>query len=387
MSNYYTTGTFAKMANVTQRTIRYYDKIGLLKPSMMAENGYRKYSDSDFLKIQKIVSLRNLGFSIEEIFPIIMNENEKDIKQSLQMQTDLIEKRIEYLKYLDESLKKVLKSVEEKDFNWEKIIALAKLTNMESKIVEQYKSATNLNVRIALHDAYSINEEGWFTWLYKQIDFTKINRLLEIGCGNGRLWENSKINIRNREFFLSDKSERMLESVKKKVGKDFNFLLLDCESIPFKANYFDSIIANHVLFYIEDLNNGLMEINRVLKEKGLFYCTAYGKDHMKEISQLVYKFDNRIILSETNLYNKFGLENGESILKEYFSTVQRIDYLDALEIDEVQPLVDYILSCFGNQNEIIANKLEEFKLFLAKEIEAQGIIRITKNAGLFICKK
>ena len=38
---YYKTGEFAKMANVSIRTIRYYDNVGLLKPSKIADNGYR----------------------------------------------------------------------------------------------------------------------------------------------------------------------------------------------------------------------------------------------------------------------------------------------------------------------------------------------------------
>ena len=49
--NYYKTGQFAKLANVSERTIRYYDKIGLLKPSFVMENGYRQYSDLDLLKL------------------------------------------------------------------------------------------------------------------------------------------------------------------------------------------------------------------------------------------------------------------------------------------------------------------------------------------------
>ena len=65
---YYKTGQFAKLANVSERTIRYYDKIGLLKPSFVMENGYRQYSDLDLLKLQKILSLKHLGFSIEEFF-------------------------------------------------------------------------------------------------------------------------------------------------------------------------------------------------------------------------------------------------------------------------------------------------------------------------------
>ena len=51
---YYTSGEFAKKANVTLRTIRYYDRQGILKPSKVADNGYRLYTDADFAKLQTL---------------------------------------------------------------------------------------------------------------------------------------------------------------------------------------------------------------------------------------------------------------------------------------------------------------------------------------------
>ena len=56
MEKYYTTGQFAKMAGVTLRTIRYYDKIGLLKPSHILDNGYRQYYNKDLITLQKILA-------------------------------------------------------------------------------------------------------------------------------------------------------------------------------------------------------------------------------------------------------------------------------------------------------------------------------------------
>ena len=56
MEKYYTTGQFAKMAGVTLRTIRYYDKIGLLKPSHIIDNGYRQYCNKDLITLQKILT-------------------------------------------------------------------------------------------------------------------------------------------------------------------------------------------------------------------------------------------------------------------------------------------------------------------------------------------
>ena len=380
--NYYKTGQFAKLANVSERTIRYYDKIGLLKPSFVMENGYRQYSDLDLLKLQKILSLKHLGFSIEEIFPMVMDNT--NLKESFELQINLIEDKISHLQSLKDALKRASQTP---DLSWNMILSLVQLSNEETNIIEQYKNAKNLNDRISLHEKYSTNKKGWFNWLFSQIDFSKVNRLLELGCGNGKLWQENRIDLRNREIFLSDISEGMVEEVRNKLGSDFNCIVADAEKIPFKDEYFDSIIANHVLFYLNDLNLGLKEISRVLKPNGILYCSTYGKNHMKEITEIVQNFDSRINLSNHRLYDTFGLENGESILEEYFYNVQRMDYEDSLEITESKPLIDYIMSCHGNQNEILGPRLNEFKEYIEKLfLKKNGKIFVTKQAGLFICK-
>ena len=377
----YKTGQFARLANVSERTIRYYDKIGLLKPSFVMENGYRQYSDLDLLKLQKILSLKHLGFSIEEIFPMVMDNT--NLKESFELQIDLIEDKISHLQSLKDALKRASQS---SNLSWNMILSLVQLSNEETNIIEQYKNAKNLNDRISLHEKYSTNSQGWFNWLFEKIDFSKVNRLLELGCGNGKLWQENNIDLRNREIFLSDISEGMVEEVRNKLGSDFNCIVVDAEKIPFKDAYFDSIIANHVLFYLNDLNQGLKEIRRVLKSNGVLYCSTYGSKHMKEITDIVQSFDSRINLSNHSLYDVFGLENGESILKEYFTSVQRMDYQDSLEITESKPLIDYIMSCHGNQNEILGPKLNEFKEYIEELLVNNGKIIVTKQAGLFICE-
>lgn len=380
--NYYKTGQFAKLANVSERTIRYYDKIGLLKPSFVMENGYRQYSDLDLLKLQKILSLKHLGFSIEEIFPMVMDNT--NLKESFDLQIDLIEDKISHLQSLKDALKRASQTP---DLSWNMILSLVQLSNEETNIIEQYKNAKNLNDRISLHEKYSANKQGWFNWLFNQIDFSKVNRLLELGCGNGKLWQENRIDLRNREIFLSDISEGMVEEVRNKLGSDFNCIVADVEKIPFKDSYFDSIIANHVLFYLNDLNLGLKEIDRVLKSDGILYCSTYGKNHMKEITEIVQNFDSRINLSNHSLYDIFGLENGEDILSKYFSNIQRMDYQDSLAITESKPLTDYIMSCHGNQNEILGPRLNEFKEYIEELLENNGKIVVTKEAGLFVCRK
>lgn len=380
---YYKTGQFAKMANVSERTIRYYDKIGLLKPSFIMENGYRQYSEKDFIKLQKIIALKHLGFTIEDIFPVV--NNNQNIKESLDLQISLINSKIAHLQVLKDALQTSSRQIENHDFDWKNLISLVQMTNDDSKIVEQYMDSNNLNVRIQLHEKYSTNPQGWFPWLYSQMNFNGVYRLLEIGCGNGQLWEKNTLNLRNREFFLSDSSEGMVKEVREKYGSQFNCIVVDCEQIPFKDNYFDCVIANHVLFYLNDLNQGLKEIRRVLRPDGVLYCSTYGHNHMKEINEIVKEFDNRIVLSSNNLYSKFGLENGQEILNQYFNSVQLKPYEDCLVINEAQPLIDYIMSCHGNQNEIIGPQMNRFKEYI-DQILIKKKIKVSKEAGLFICQ-
>ena len=58
---------FAKHAGVTVRTLHYYDRLGLLKPSEHSGAGFRRYSESDLGRLEQIVALKFIGFSLKEI--------------------------------------------------------------------------------------------------------------------------------------------------------------------------------------------------------------------------------------------------------------------------------------------------------------------------------
>ena len=108
---------------------------------------------------------------------------------------------------------------------------------------------------------------------------------------------------------------------------------------------------------------------------------------MKEITELVKEFDPRIELSNQSLFEIFGLENGEQLLRRYFTQVEKRVYEDSLVVDDAIDLVNYILSCHGNQNEYLNDRYQEFEKFIQDKIKLNGSIKITKEAGIFICKK
>lgn len=63
----YSTGRFARRASVSVRTLRFYDRAGVLVPSARTEAGYRVYTDEDFPRLQQVLALKFLGLSLDEI--------------------------------------------------------------------------------------------------------------------------------------------------------------------------------------------------------------------------------------------------------------------------------------------------------------------------------
>ena len=398
-TGYYSSGQFARMAKVTVRTIRFYDKQNILKPSYLSPSGARFYTDSDFVKLQQILLLKYLGFSLDDIRGMIIDDVDVSfLRNSLTLQRKLVADRIEQMQLVEEAIDQTVAAMEEdKALDWSHLLHLIHLTGMEKSYKSQYANASNIAARIRLHRDYSTNPMGWFPWMFQESILPLIQnaspekpiRILELGCGDGSLWKDNLSHLPEYvTVTLSDISEGMIRDVRRDflLHKDiFTFDTFDCHRIPYEANTFDLVIANHLLFYCEDIPRVCQEVLRVLRPGGAFLCSTYGDAHMQEITSLVQEFDQRILLSAENLYDRFGLDNGSTVLAEHFTNLTLHRYEDAIVIDQAEPLVEYILSCHGNQNQHIVDRYHEFRQFVERKVQKK--YRITKDAGFFLCFK
>ena len=421
-SGYYTSGEFAKMAHITIRTVRYYDKANILKPSFVNESGARFYTDEDFAKLQQILLLKYLGFSLDEIRSMTIGDLDRNmLKNSLKLQLKLVRDRIEQMELVEKAIEDTTDVLDgDRPVDWKQMLELIHLTNMENTLKTQYDNSSNISARINLHALYSTNKQGWFPWIYEKCGITSGMHILELGCGSGALWlenrtqliEASEHNDQPAIIILNDISNGMLRDTRREFDNafrdndnillsdnpdteiarepyssliNFQFHAFDCHNIPYEDDTFDLIIADHVLFYCNDLQTVLSEVRRVLKTGGTFICSTYGSAHMKEITTLVQRFNSSIILSADKLYERFGLDNGSAMLSPFFSSVTRQVYEDELVVDKAEPLIEYILSCHGNQNQYLLNRYKDFRTYVEKKTK-RGF-HITKYAGVFICTK
>ena len=89
------------LTGVTVRTLRYYDRIGLLRPEAVTEAGYRLYGDVALERLRHILLYRELGFSLREI-GTMLDAPGFDCGRALEQQARLLEMKAEHLKHLAE---------------------------------------------------------------------------------------------------------------------------------------------------------------------------------------------------------------------------------------------------------------------------------------------
>lgn len=107
MGHFYKVGQFAELTGVSIRTLHHYDRLGLLRPSARSEAGYRFYGAPDLLRLQQIVTLRYLGFSLSAIGEIL-GRPDFDLEASLHIQGEVIRDRISTLERVGQALRDLL---------------------------------------------------------------------------------------------------------------------------------------------------------------------------------------------------------------------------------------------------------------------------------------
>jgi DNA-binding transcriptional MerR regulator len=107
----YRIGMFSKITKTTIKTLRYYNKVGLLVPAFTDSNGYRYYTSDQLTTFHKILSLKQLGFSIKEISSIINDHNVDEIIREHE------EKLLSKKRTIEDQLSRIKNYINEEDID------------------------------------------------------------------------------------------------------------------------------------------------------------------------------------------------------------------------------------------------------------------------------
>ena len=256
---------------------------------------------------------------------------------------------------------------------------------------EQYKDSTNLNARIAIHDRFSTNPYPWMRWVFDQLDLPPEARVLEVGCGSGKLWaENADRIPPGWRVTLTDLSPGMVAEARGAcagAGRAAGGAAADAQALPFAAAAFDAVIANHMLYHVPDRPRALAELRRVLRPGGRLVATTIGAGHMRELDTLLQRFDPMMpaLWEPTAGGPSFELETGAAQLAPYFTAIEQRVQPNGLLVPDVEPIVAYIVS--GRRAAWVGAHLDALRRFVAAELAAHGPLQVTKESGMFLARR
>lgn len=376
---------FAKICHTTQRTLRYYESIGLIFP--VIENGQKYIEESYFIQLQTIQLLKNAGYTLEEIKHIIKDKN---IEEQIIMQKDLLNIQLVNIK----SMLSLIEELQiENSMNISDIFTKFLQIQNKQNLQLQFETPEGLKTRVLFHHKHTHFKENFHEWMFNNYDFHTNDKVLEIGCGDGTLWYCNKKKIpKDIEITLSDISQKMIDESYLKLHDLTQIKAYDdadCFHLPYDDESFDIVIINHVLMYFENLNQALKEIYRVLKKDGILYCSTIAKDMMKERDEMLKNFDHKISFDQEILYGRFGYENGQEKLSQYFCDIQLFERKETYEITDVDLFYQFILSGKGLSFHLepLYKKKSQFYEYLKNYFHRHKIFYLTIHAGMFKARK
>ncbi len=117
---------------MTLRTLRYYDRVGLLSPSQHTEAGYRLYAEEDLLTLQHILALKFLGFSLDEIKRCLRREPEQ-FEAALARQKEMLLDRRRQLDAILAAIERAQERLRAGQRDWGAIVRVIKEIQMQQK--------------------------------------------------------------------------------------------------------------------------------------------------------------------------------------------------------------------------------------------------------------
>lgn len=253
----------------------------------------------------------------------------------------------------------------------------------QERVREQYATNANLRARIALHDRYSRTTVSYPHWIFDGYAFGDQADVLEVGCGDGNIWRVNRDRIPpGWRLTLTDFSPGMVDAARAVLGDRAEYAVADVQDLPFPSESFDAVIANHMLFHVEDRPRALGELARVLRPGGAFRATTIGLDHVREIRELVPPPPES---QWARTRERFTIEQVPGELAPFFVDVEiePVPGPQDLEVTELEPLLDFVRS----RGDVTDDDIEPLRAAAEADIAARGFFRVSRHSARVRARK
>lgn len=259
----------------------------------------------------------------------------------------------------------------------------------------QYGAPDKLRIRQEAHEQFSERPNDFFDWALACFDLRPGLTVLDVGCGPGVY--HSRLHAAGCRVIALDRSYGMVEAAQHQAaqqGLPVATLQGDAQALPLADACVERVMANHMLYHVPDQATALAEMHRVLKPGGLVMLTTNAADanalfheaHCETALALGYtpaaRMTERFHLGHLELVRRFFPDATVHVRSDAFlfpSLDAALRYYASAHIDALEDLpADG--SHVGRLLPFVAERLR-------RHLDAQGRLRVPKDAGCFIGRK
>ena len=394
MNNKMTSGEIAKKAGISQKAVRLYDEKGLLKPSEYSEGNYRLYDNEALLVLEKIIALKQVGFSLEEIKDNLIGSNSKGILETLQEQIDMMEAKRYELEKAITRIKAVI-SRSEGNPDWDDVAEV-----LRSMQIDQNKDAGHF---FALD--HTKGELDWYVKIYRDLKLEEGERVLDLGCGYSKVWrnnwkdipENVCIDAYDLRGSWADDFEKFVAENKSELVDGTSIILDFCdiedmatwEKIESKDKY-SMILLHYVTDVLKDPEAVIAKISNVLSDDGFASINTYGNvprphydfwyDVFKKLGISTVALDKEMATWEAKE------KECKDILYKYFGSVEEVILPSPFAFSNIDEICADLLTCIPGQEAFVNANMKKISEYFAREIES-GDVMIPHDGGFWRVRK
>jgi len=388
-----TSGEIAKKAGISQKAVRLYDEKGLLKPSEYSEGNYRLYDKEALLVLENIIALKQIGFSLEEIHDNLIQSKNMDIVESLNQQLKLMEERKREIERTIGCIKSVLVRTNGQP-DWNSVAEVARMIQADQKADTHHFSAIK-------HNADGVD---WYVKIYDSLNIKSGARILDLGCGFGKLWRNNWADIPasvtvdavDLHGSWADNLAGYIEENRKKlqVCTDVQVKFGDVEEAEVwnevvADKKYTCVIAHYLLSFLKNEELLTKRAADALAEGGMFSCNAYGIG--VEDGFWAEMLENIGIgtgfIAEKQAVKKEKHESFRKLLEKYFKAVELVKLSNNMQYDNSGELFERLCERYPEKKKYFTEKEALIKKCFDKEISEQGRIVVPGMSEFWHCYK
>ena len=387
-----TSGEIAREAGVSQKTLRVYDEKGLLKPVGYSEGNYKLYDKNSLIILEKIIALKHVGFSLEEIKNSLENEDEESITETLKKQLVLMENKIYEMKKAADCIRVALARIEDNP-DWDDV----------ADIIKKMEMSQGQDERRWYAETHAADGIEWYEKIFDSMEFEKGDTVLDLGISYGLLyrknWDRMPENLTVDGYDIheswADDLEAALRENKEPVPQSMKIQVhwgdLEEEETwkEIRKKKYSRVMAHYFMAYMSDMEMVMKNVSEVLAPGGFFSVTYLGigseNDFWEKLIDEMGLDKTFAIKKRNSLYDRQGAF--EEQLSKFFSKVEPVVLPGPLRFDDSEELFNRMLKRFDQAGKYLNDHKDTIISFFDKKIEKDGSIILDSDSTFYHCYK